>query len=158
MRLDEYFPVERIEPMKQHLADLAAHFGVSGMRFPERLPNTRRALALAEVARDEGKLDSYRHQAMDAHWIEGLDLEVESDLRTIAGRSGLADGAVERSIVDPQYLRRVAEIREEAGAIGVTGIPTFLTGSYAVVGCQPYGVLEELMRRNSVPRRTEAPD
>jgi predicted DsbA family dithiol-disulfide isomerase len=147
------FPAERIGPMKEHLVALAAHFGIEQMRFPERIPNTRRALALAEVARDEGKLHSYRHHAMDAHWIEGLDLEVESDLRQIASRAGLAEGSVEKSIVDPHYLQRVAAIREEAGSIGVTGIPTFIAGHYAVVGCQPYEMLEELMRRNSVPKR-----
>ena len=91
----ELFGPERVEPMRKHLQQVAEHFGVSGMQMPEHLPNTRRALRLAEVARDEGKLDEFRHRAMDAHWIEGRDLEDEAVLRDLAAASGLSDDALE---------------------------------------------------------------
>jgi predicted DsbA family dithiol-disulfide isomerase len=30
---------------------------------------------------------------------------------------------------------------------GITGVPTFVAGRYAVVGAQPYEVLEQLVRK-----------
>ena len=148
----ELFGPERVEPMRKHLQQVAEHFGVSGMQMPEHLPNTRRALRLAEVARDEGKLDEFRHRAMDAHWIEGRDLEDEAVLRDLAAASGLSDDALERSH-HPHYAGRVDAMRAEADEIGVSGIPTFILGPYGVVGAQPYEVLQELMRRAGVEKK-----
>lgn len=138
MRLDEYFPRERLAGMHDHLRKLAAHFGIENFEPRERIPNTRRALALAEVARDEGRLDAYRVRAMDGHWRDGLDLENDADLERIARDAGLPDDAVARSKSDPRYLARVDAMREEAGAAGVRGIPTFILGRYGLSGAQPY--------------------
>lgn len=139
--------------MAEYMTQFAAQFGVDDFRPRERIPNTRRALALAEVAREEGKLEAFRTRAMDAHWRDGLDLENDDDLRAIARDSGLSDDAVERSKSDPTYLDRVDALRQEANAIGVEGIPTFVAGRYGVAGCQPYDVLAKLVERAGATRR-----
>jgi predicted DsbA family dithiol-disulfide isomerase len=146
MRLDQFFPPERLRGMADSMRDFAAQFGIEDFRQPERIPNTRRALALAEVAREEGRLDAFRQRAMDAHWRDGMDLEDAHDLKTIARDAGLAEDAVERSKGDPRYLERVDEIREEANRIGVAGIPTFVIGNLGLSGCQPYDVLADFAR------------
>jgi predicted DsbA family dithiol-disulfide isomerase len=153
MPLDELLPPERLAGMGDYMRNFAAQFGVDDFRSRERIPNTRRALALAEVAREEGKLDAYRTRAMEAHWRDGMDLENDDDLCAIARDAGLPDGAVERSVSDPKYLRRVDAARAEANAIGVEGIPTFVIGGYGVAGCQPYEVLQSLAQRAGVGRR-----
>jgi predicted DsbA family dithiol-disulfide isomerase len=129
--------------MAVYMKNFAAGFGIQDFKQRDRIPNTRRALALAEVARDEGKLDAYRNRAMDGHWKDGMDLEDDDDLRTIAGDAGLADDVVDRSKSDPRYLDRVDATREEAGRIGVEGIPTFVIGNLDLSGCQPYEALAE---------------
>lgn len=139
--------------MRAHLEQLAARAGIEGFRQPERIPNTRRALALAEVAREEGRLDAYRERAMDAHWRDGLDLESDADLHLIAADAALPPDAVSRSLSDPRYLARVDALRAEAGAVGVQGIPTFVLGRFAISGAQPYEVFEELARRAGAARR-----
>jgi predicted DsbA family dithiol-disulfide isomerase len=153
MRLDERFPPERLAGMGEYMQQFAAQFGVEDFRPRERIPNTRRALALAEVARDEGKLDAFRTRAMEAHWRDGLDLENDDDLRAIAREAGLPDDAVERSKQDSAYLARVDALRDEANAIGVEGIPTFVAGRYGVAGCQPYEALAQLAERAGATRR-----
>lgn len=154
MRLDEYFPPERLEGMAEYMEKFAAGFGIHDFRTRERIPNTRRALALAEVARDEGKLDEYRQRAMDAHWRDGMDLENDDDLRAIARDAGLSGTAVERSQSDPQYVSRIDEIRAEASAIGVQGIPTFVIGRYGFSGAQPYEAFAELAEKAGAKRRS----
>ncbi len=143
MPLDQYFGPQRTKEMAEYMKDFAARFGIDDFRTRDRIPNTRRALALAEVAREEGKLDAYRKRAMDAHWRDGMDLESDADLRTIARDAGLSGDAVELSMSDPKYLERVDATREKANAIGVEGIPTFVIGRFGLSGCQPYSVFEK---------------
>jgi predicted DsbA family dithiol-disulfide isomerase len=155
MRLDQYFPPERLGGMQEHLQKIAAHFGIHDLKQSERIPNTRRALALAEVARDEGKLDAYRDRAMHAHWRDGMDLENDTDLRTIARDAGLSDDAVDRSKNDPRYLARIDDTREEASEIGVRGIPTFILGTYGLSGAQQYDAFVQLAEAAGAQRRTQ---
>jgi predicted DsbA family dithiol-disulfide isomerase len=155
MRLDEYFPRERLAGMREHLAQVAKHFGIDDFRQSERIPNTRRALALAEVAREEGKLDAFRERAMHAHWRDGMDLENDDDLRVVAREAGLTDDAVERSKSDPRYLARIDDMREEANELGVQGIPTFIIGNYGFTGAQSYEVFVQVAERAGAVRRSE---
>lgn len=153
MRLDEYFPPERLAGMADYMKSFAAQFGIEDFQQRERIPNTRRALALAEVAREEGKLDAYRQRAMDAHWRDGMDLENDDDLRAIARDANLSEDAVERSRSDPKYLERVDAMRAEANAIGVQGIPTFILGRYGFSGAQAYEAFEALAERAGAKKR-----
>lgn len=153
MRLDEFIPPERLRGMAEHMTRFAAQFGIDDFRQKGRIPNTRRALALAEVAREEAKLDGYRERAMEAHWRDGMNLESDDDLRRIAADAGLSADAVERSRSDPKYLERIDATREEASAIGVTGIPTFIIGNVGLSGCQPYARFEEFAKQAGGRRR-----
>jgi predicted DsbA family dithiol-disulfide isomerase len=141
MLLSELFPGRRVAEMQEQLKGFAAGFGISNMGAPSCLPNTRRALAIAELARDAGKLDVWRTAAMEAHWRRGRDLENVEHLRALAVEVGLDADAAIRSMDDAHYLGRVDALRHEASELGVTGIPTFVFGNLAVVGCQSYEVL-----------------
>ena len=152
MRLDEYFPPQRLAGMAEYMKNFAAQFGIHDFNQRDRIPNTRRALALAEVAREEGRLEPYRQRAMHAHWRDGMDLESDDDLRTIALDAGLPDDAVERSR-DPKYLQRIDAIREEANAIGVEGIPTFILDRYGFSGAQSYENFVRLAERAGARKR-----
>jgi len=153
MRLDEYFPPERLRGMAEYMKNFAAQFGIDDFRQRDRIPNTRRALALAEVAREEGKLEPYRQRAMHAHWRDGLDLENDGDLHTIARDAGLSEDAVEKS-KDVTYLRRIEGIRDEANAIGVEGIPTFVIGRFGFSGAQTYDAFVRLAEKAGARKRS----
>lgn len=142
--------------MREHMLKVAEHFGVTGMRPVERLSNTRRALALAEVARDLGRLDPFRDAAMDAYWKDGMDLESDEVLLEVSRRAGLPGDSLSRADHDAVFLQRVADAREEAEASGVRAIPTFVMAGYGVVGCQPYEVLEQLAERAGAARRMKS--
>lgn len=154
--LQHLFPGEKIEAMHEHLLKLAAHFGVDGMKLSLHVPNTRRILALAEVARDQGKLEELRRAAMDAHWLDGRDLEDERELYKIAAAAGLSSDSVKLAATDPTYLARIDATRQEAESLGVSAIPTFLLGDYGVVGCQPFAVLDQLAAAAGAERRNAA--
>ena len=123
------------------MQQFAARFGVEGMKRSRRTPNTRRALAVAEFARDQGKLDEFRTRAMDAHWQDSLDIEDSAVLAELAKASGLNSEKALLAAEDLTYLRRIDDQRLEYKQVGVGGIPTFVFGNEKVEGCQPYGVL-----------------
>ncbi len=139
--------------MRAHLARFAATFGISDMHSPDRSPNTRAALALAEHARDQGRLHEARRALMEAFWRRGEDLEDREVLARCARAAGLDPAAALAAIADPAVTARVDAMGRDAARAGVTGIPTFLLGDRRVVGCQPYEVLAAEAERAGARRK-----
>jgi predicted DsbA family dithiol-disulfide isomerase len=153
MPLSALFPAARLPGVKEHMRQFAARFGVTGIVHPERIPNTRRVLAMAEYARDAGKLDEFRHAGMEAHWRGGNQLESDADLRAVAESVGL-DGTAALAAADERRYTEIVNARiAEAKEQGVTGIPTFVIGDEEVVGCQPFEVLAAAAERAGAKRR-----
>jgi predicted DsbA family dithiol-disulfide isomerase len=139
--------------MRQYMDRFAAQFGITDMHHPSHLPNTRRVLAAAEFARNQGDLGAFREAAMNAYWRHGQNLEDDAVVQRVAADAGVdADDAV-AAMSDPEYLARVDAVRRESINAGVTGIPTFFIGNQVVVGCQPYEVLAAAVERAGATRR-----
>lgn len=153
MPITQLVPASRLEHMRTYMQEFAARFGVHDMRTSERIPNTRRALAVAEFAREQGHLEPFREAAMDAWWRDGQDIEADDVLDAVAVRAGLEPGSARAAAADPEYLGRVDALRAEANAAGVNGIPTFLIGESRMVGCLPYEQLEAWARSAGAKRR-----
>jgi predicted DsbA family dithiol-disulfide isomerase len=139
--------------MRAYLTRFAAEFGVTGMTFREVMPSTRRVLAVAEFARDQGKLQAFRTAAMEAAWRHGQDVEDPEVLAHCASAAGLDPVAAVEAFDEPKYLARVMTMGAEARRTGVTGIPTVLVGTRRVVGCQPYQALAAAAEAEGAKRR-----
>jgi predicted DsbA family dithiol-disulfide isomerase len=149
--LSEYLP--NAEAMLGYVKSFAQGFGIPDLLPPTRLANTRRVLAVGELARREGQLESLRAVAFDAYWRRGWGLETDDDLRWIAREAGLDPDAALAALADPALLASVDAARRQALAAGVTGIPTLEFGPVRVVGCQRYEVLADAARRAGARRR-----
>ena len=139
----------------------AAGFGIRDLRSPQRLASTRRALAVAEHARDAGRLERFRAAAFDAYWREGVTSTWRRDLAHAARAAGL----------DPRRSRRLRTwarsrgwtrpgVRPAKRASPAYPRSTSRAGGGArpaarVVGCQPYEVLADAARRAGARRRAE---
>ena len=135
----------RVAAMREHLTSFAAEFGITDMKTPPHLPNTRRSLALAEYARAQGQLEPYQMAAMNAHWRLERDLEDDAVLADLAREVGLDPTEALAAADSRAMLDRVDAMRDEASAVGVSGIPTFFVGDQRIVGCQPVEVLERAL-------------
>lgn len=136
--LSALFPGVDLEALHARTLAFAKGFGVVDFRPPNWLSNTRKVLALAEFARDEGKLEPFRRAAFSANFREARDLESDATLRHIAAQAELSPDLALLAVRDSKYFERVDARQEEARAEGVTGIPTFVIGKQRLVGCQPY--------------------
>lgn len=151
--LAEYLP--DAEAMLGYVRTFAAGFGISDLAPPRLLASTRRAHAVAQRARDEGRLEAFRVAAFDAYWRRGRGLESDDDLAHLARQVGMDPRAALDAAVDPATLARVDAARREATAAGVSGIPTFDVGDARIVGCQRYEVLADAVRRAGGRRRVD---
>ena len=151
--LAQLFPGVPLAALHERTRRFAAGFGVTGFTSPDRLSNTRRALAIAELARERGRLEPFRAAAFEAHWRQGKNLEDDGDLGVIATAAGLPADEALRAADDPAILARVDQRQDEAREAGVTGIPTFIIAGEEIVGCQPYEVLADAAARAGVPRK-----
>jgi predicted DsbA family dithiol-disulfide isomerase len=151
--LARLFPGVPLPALHERTRRFAAQFDVTGFRPPDVLVNTRRALAVAELARERRRLEPFRAAAFDAHWRQGKNLEDDGDLRAVAIAAGLTPDEALRAADDPALLARVDQRQVEAREAGVTGIPTFIIAGEEVVGCQPYEALADAATRAGVRRR-----
>jgi predicted DsbA family dithiol-disulfide isomerase len=98
--------------------------------------NSRTALRLGELARDQGRFDELHPRLMDAYWAEGRDIGAHDVLRELASAAGVE--GVDELLAGNRYLDRVLASTAEAQSIGISGIPAFLLGSrLLVLGAQP---------------------
>ncbi len=153
LSLSKLFPGVPLPALHERTRQFASRFGVKNFNPPDELHNTRRALAIGELARDRGCLEPFRAAAFEAHWRQGKNLEDDGDLGAIAVAAGLTRDEALRAADDPAILARVDQKQAEARARGVTGIPTFIIAGEEVVGCQPYEILAAAAARAGVRRR-----
>jgi predicted DsbA family dithiol-disulfide isomerase len=105
---------------------------------PERVPNTRRALRLTELARDLELHQTMHDRLMDAYWTEATDIGDRAVLRSLAAEVGLPADRVEDVLAGDEFGDRVASSTAHAHTLGINGIPAFLLDRrLLVLGAHP---------------------
>lgn len=131
------------------VAALAAESGMPHNPNPDVVPNSRKALELAEWSRGFGS-DAHRrlHDAiMDAYWRDGRDIGDWAVLEDVANSVGL-DGTVGRQSVQHGAFRPVVDDSTQwAHKAGITGVPGIvLDGRMLISGVVPREHLDDAVR------------
>ena len=114
----------------------------------DKIPNSRRALALGELARERGVHAQLHPRLFDAYWVRGLDLNDPEVLVAEAATVGLARDEVLVSLDDPGYVARIARETEAATELGVGGVPGWVLDERLLVpGAQPHAVFDRVMEQ-----------
>ncbi|MCP4603260.1 MAG: hypothetical protein GY847_22555 [Proteobacteria bacterium] len=153
MSAEAMFGERRIAQFKSHMKSFAKRFGVP-IGETSKIPNTRKALAMTEYAREQGKLEQLRDTIMEAHFLEDRDIESNEVLGRCAEKVGLDVEESLRAAGSPDYLDRIDRARDEAGKMMITSIPTLFVGDSKIVGCQPYENLAAAADRAGIEKRT----
>jgi predicted DsbA family dithiol-disulfide isomerase len=125
-------------------------FDAAGLPHADELslvPNSRKALVLAEFARSRGRFDEIHPRLFRAYWVDGRDIGSDDVLLDVAEDAGL-----DRSEVIDVLAERAAavaaieqETREVVGQ-GVTGVPAWVVDErFLVPGAQPHDVFERVL-------------
>jgi predicted DsbA family dithiol-disulfide isomerase len=128
-------------------------FEAAGLPHAERLekvPSSRKALVLGEIARDQGQHGELHPRLFEAYWVEGLDIGSDDVLVGLAADAGLdrAETAERLSAWAPDLLKAIEEETRTVVEMGVTGVPGWLVDQRLLVpGAQPHEVFERVLTR-----------
>ena len=124
-------------------------FEASGIDYnppPDVRSNSRTALRLAELAREQGRFDGMHELLMDAYWAEGRDIGDHDVLRELAAAAGVV--GADELLAGDQYLARVLGSTARARELGISGIPAFLLGGrLLVLGAHPRETFEQAFQQ-----------
>lgn len=129
----------------------------SGMvlRLPPVQPRSRRALELAELAREKGRFDEAHHALFKAFFEDGRDLDNVDVLVEIGAAAGLASAEVRAAVEQGTYRDRVISDERLAAQLGIAAVPTVmihaadepLEKAELLSGAQPYAVVKAAVER-----------
>jgi predicted DsbA family dithiol-disulfide isomerase len=124
-------------------------FEQEGLPYAESLvkvPNSRKALMLGELARDRGVFEALHPRLFDAYWARGRDLGDEQVLVEEAAVVGLGQGEVLEALRDGRYVGEIGAETREALELGAAGVPAWLIDRRLLVpGAQPRDVFERVL-------------
>jgi predicted DsbA family dithiol-disulfide isomerase len=101
--------------------------------------NSRKALLLAEAAKEEGAevFEALNKKLFAAFFGEGRNIGDEGVLRTLAQEAGVPVDLVEQAFREPVYEQTLRANQAIASQLGITGVPAYLIGNRIVVGAVP---------------------
>lgn len=126
-----------------------------GLPFGDRdmVYNSRLAQELAKWAETQEGGDAIHDALFRAYFVDGINLADVDRLGAIAETVGLDGAAARMAVATRAFAEAVNRDWQRCMDVGVRGVPTYAANRVAVVGCQPYEVLDEFARRaGALPR------
>jgi predicted DsbA family dithiol-disulfide isomerase len=126
-------------------------FEEAGLPHAEKLdkvPNSRRALMLGELARERGVFEEVHRRLFDAYWAHGLDIGDEQVLMAEGVAVGLGEADIVDALRDGRYLELIEAQTHAAMEIGAGGVPAWVIDRRLLVpGAQPHEVFARVLER-----------
>ncbi len=116
--------------------------------------NSRLAQELGKWAESHDKGDLFHHAAFKAYFADGINIAKIPALVEIAASVGLPREGSEGVLVERTFKADVDEDWLLSKKNGITAVPTFVMNEERLVGAQPYEVLVNLIKTQSVKKRT----
>jgi predicted DsbA family dithiol-disulfide isomerase len=114
----------------------------------EKVPNSRRALILGELARERGLHGTLHRRLFDAYWARGRDIGDEQVLVEEGMAAGLGRDEIIDALGNPAYLERVEAETREALELGASGVPAWVIDERLLVGgAQPHEVFARVLEQ-----------
>jgi predicted DsbA family dithiol-disulfide isomerase len=130
---------------------LRAMFDEAGLPVAEsieKVPNSRKALMLGELARERGVYEALHPRLFDAYWAQGRDIGDEGVLVEEAAAAELEEQDVLEALHDQRYLEQIDAQTRGVLELGAGGVPAWLIDRRLLVpGAQPHEVFERALER-----------
>ncbi len=144
--LEDLFRGRNVDRKAMH-AQMKARMDAEGLPYGERTMtyNSRLAQELGKWADTQPGGEALHDALFRAYFVETRDISQPAVLLEIAERVGLSvEGA--REVIEKRTFKAAVDADWKLSReYGVTGVPTFVTGRWGVVGAQPYEALERLV-------------
>ena len=115
--------------------------------------NSRRAQELGKWAESRGKGDEFHNAVFRAYFADGKNIARATVLAAIVKEMGLSEKEVREVLKKRTFQDAVDSDWELAYQLGISSVPTFVVDDEAMVGAQPYEVLEQFLLEKGVKRK-----
>jgi len=142
---------EKQERQRRVAADLGLPWGERKKTF-----NSRLAQELGKWAESKGRGDLFHHAVFRAYFVDGINIAQKETLIKLAESADLPGKEAEEVLQTRKFGSEVDADWSLSHRRGITAVPTFVIGDQAVVGAQPYEVLEEFLLSSGAQKRAIA--
>ena len=136
---------DQLAQVHARLAALVAEAGLPPLAERTHTYNSRLAQELGKWADTVAGGEALHDALFRAFFAEARDISRVDVLLEVVRQAGLPEDAARRVLEERTFREAVDGDWRRARELGVTGVPTYAAGGHAVVGAQPYEVLEELV-------------
>jgi predicted DsbA family dithiol-disulfide isomerase len=157
--LADLFAGRSADQRKAMHAQMKARMDGEGLPYGERTMtyNSRLAQELGKWADTQPGGEPIHDALFRAYFVEARDISQPAVLLEIAQQVGLPVEAA-RAVLDKRTFREAVDADWSLSRqYGVTGVPTFVAGSYGVVGAQPYEALKQLVQKAAEQAEPDPP-
>jgi predicted DsbA family dithiol-disulfide isomerase len=117
--------------------------------------NSRLAQEMGKWAEEKGKGEEFHNAVFRAYFVEGKNIGGKEVLIELAKKVGLPVKEAKEVLESRSFMAAVDEDWKLSMRKGITAVPTFVLDHQAVVGAQPYEVLESFLVQNGVRKRAK---
>jgi predicted DsbA family dithiol-disulfide isomerase len=110
----------------RHVYRRALQLGIE-IHLPRYQPRSTLPLAACLWAGEQGRLRDFKHALYETFFCEGEDIATDGEIARAAGRAGLDPDAAVTAAYSAERFSQLGEIRSDAEAAGVQGVPSLLT-------------------------------
>ena len=141
--------------MPQMMARLQKVAEAMGLPLAERTKtyNSRLAQELGKWAETQGKGDEFHDAVFRAYFGDGKNIAKPGVLAGLVNAVGLPEKEARTVLKKGSFREAVDSDWELAYQLGISSVPTFVLDNEAVVGAQPYEVLEQFLLEKGVKRK-----
>jgi predicted DsbA family dithiol-disulfide isomerase len=115
--------------------------------------NSRLAQELAKWAESKAKGDEFHEAVFRAYFVDGKNIGNVDELVVLAKSIGLPEKEA-RAILELRTFREAVDSDwSRSHVLGIAGVPTFVIDQQAIVGFQPYEILEQFLKTSGAKKR-----
>ncbi|WP_440896615.1 DsbA family oxidoreductase [Amphibacillus sp. Q70] len=138
--------VEEARGMFENVVNMAENAGLVIDYDTAKFSSTIPAHHAFQYAKEQGKGNEFFKRFYAAHFAEGELLSDDETIIRLAEELGLEGEAIRQSIQAEKYTDKVNQDIQEAGQLGVKGVPFYVfNNKYAVSGAQPPAQFKQVL-------------
>ena len=138
-----------LERLKRVAEDHGLPWGTRKMTF-----NSRLAQELAKWAEEKGRGDEFHDAVFRAYFVDGKNIGKKAVLVELAEKIGLPGKEAGKVLESRAFREEVDADWKLCMEKGISAVPTFVIDGQAVVGAQPYEMLEQFLKNNGVKKKS----
>ena len=122
--------------------------GLPASRDIAKVPNSKNALRVGELARERGRYEQLHPRLFDAYWARALDIGDDGVLVEEAVAAGLDADEVRDVLATDRYEDVVQRETARVLELGGSGVPAWVVDERVLVpGAQPHDVFDRVLDR-----------